>query len=397
MLKSNYVEDIFLTFYQLMIRHGFALSKQDSNAAYNFQNLLSNGEKITKSQGNLILKILEKYKLIANQYNFDYANCIQTPEWRQEFRSLDLSKKITVEQQETGEKFVILKFPYNLKEIFDKEFPPENGYGIISSWDHERKVRVVPFNKINIIALNEFVKKYQFEMDDSFIESVSIVENIWNDQDQYIPHSIIFENKIILMNSNEYVDEYFEKHATGNLAQDVFLAKSMNFLLKIDRMPENTVEKISTSNCNKFWIKNFEDFFHLYKDINDKICILLDRNTVVQSWIEKFVENAEKNGVDRRDIRVCFRAPKEDTSDLNQWIKDNDLGGPVADGKIYIFHHKPAKWLFKDGINVKIIVTNGIYPETHSLTKDWMNSHPCVVYLSDIKPTPNKGTKIVEL
>ena len=53
--------------------------------------------------------------------------------------------------------------------------------------------------------------------------------------------------------------------------------------------------------------------------------------------------------------------------------------------------------MFKDSIDVKMLVTNNIYPPTNTMTKDWFNSHPCVVYLGDTKPTEQRGQKIVEL
>jgi hypothetical protein len=34
---------------------------------------------------------------------------------------------------------------------------------------------------------------------------------------------------------------------------------------------------------------------------------------------------------------------------------------------------------------------------TSVLTKDWFNTHPCTVYLGDIKPSHTKDKRIVEL
>ena len=78
-------------------------------------------------------------------------------------------------------------------------------------------------------------------------------------------------------------------------------------------------------------------------------------------------------------------------------MSDNGFGGKVEEGKILIFNHKPAKWLFKEQENVKLLVTNNLYPATNSIAKDWLSSHPCVIYLGDIKPSELRGQKIVEL
>jgi len=53
--------------------------------------------------------------------------------------------------------------------------------------------------------------------------------------------------------------------------------------------------------------------------------------------------------------------------------------------------------LFKDLDDVTLLVTNNVFPPTNVMTRDWFNSHPCVIYLGDIKPSETKGQKIVEL
>jgi hypothetical protein len=170
----------------------------------------------------------------------------------------------------------------------------------------------------------------------------------------------------------------------------MLLAKEMCFPLKISKKPEKIVEKIASNKNNIFWIDTNEKFFDLYKQVDEKICIVLDRASYKDKWLETFVEDSEKCGVSRSDIRVCFRDNKDQDRGLNQWIKDNDLGGPVEGGKIFIFEHKPAKWLFKDNIDVKIIVTNNLYISSNTFINEWMTSHPCVVYLGEIKPTLTK-------
>jgi hypothetical protein len=390
MTSYHYTEDIFIEFYRLMIQHGFALAGQDHSAAYNFQNLLTSGSQLTQSQAGLIVKILKKYKTIAQKYNFDYNDQIENPVWKKEFRILDLTKKVFVEKDENGELMVFLKFPFSMKELFDREFSTEKEHFKHSRWNQERKLRQINFTDINVVALYEFVKKHQFEIDDSFLDTVESVENIWANQENFIPHSVIFEQRIVLMNSNEYADAYFEEHSTGNISHDMLLAKEMCFPLKISKKPEKIVEKIASNKNNIFWIDTNEKFFDLYKQVDEKICIVLDRASYKDKWLETFVEDSEKCGVSRSDIRVCFRDNKDQDRGLNQWIKDNDLGGPVEGGKIFIFEHKPAKWLFKDNIDVKIIVTNNLYISSNTFINEWMTSHPCVVYLGEIKPTLTK-------
>ena len=157
MIPYEYTEDIFLEFYNLMVRHGFTLTSQDQSAAYNFYSLISTGSQLTQSQAGLIVKILKKYTVTAQKYDFDYADQIENPVWKKEFRILDLTKKIFVEDDEAGELLIFLKFPYSMKEVFDREFSTEKDYFKHSKWNQERKLREVKFSEINVVALYEFL------------------------------------------------------------------------------------------------------------------------------------------------------------------------------------------------------------------------------------------------
>jgi hypothetical protein len=380
-----------------MVRHGFALTGQDQSATYNFYSLISNGSKLTQSQAGLIIKILKKHKVIAQKYNFDYSDQIENPVWKNEFRILDLTKKIFVEKDEAGELLIFLKFPFSMKEVFDREFSTEKDHFKHTRWNQEKKLREVKFLEINVVALYEFLQKHHFEIDDSFLEAVESVEDIWANQEDFLPYSTIFENQLVLINSNEYADAYFEKNSTGNIYHDMLLAKSMQFPLNLISKSQELVEKIASSSNNIFWINSNEKLFDVYKKIDGKICIVLDRASHKQQWLENFIKDSEKCQISRSDIKICFREPKESNSGLNQWIKDNGLGGPVEDGKIFIFEHKPSKWLFKDNIDVKIVVTNNLYINPNTYVNDWMSSHPCVIYLGEIKPTLPKGAKSFDI
>jgi len=109
------------------------------------------------------------------------------------------------------------------------------------------------------------------------------------------------------------------------------------------------------------------------------------------------VADADAQGVSRDEIKVCFRDSRLQDTGINEWIKLAGVGGKVESGRLLIFESRPAKWLFKDTSDVTLLVTNNVFPPTNVITRDWFNSHPCVIYLGDIKPSETKGQRIVEL
>ena len=397
MLSSEYIEDIFVKFFDAVIHSSVSMQTQDSSAALSFYNCIQNGTQLTENQGRFILKILDKYKNISAINGYDYKELIKTPSWKSPFRVLDLTKKISVEKDAEGKLWICVKFPYNLKTQFDKEVFSGDSAQNNSYWDHERKYRRLPFYGANLMLLHDFCANNGFEIDESFIAALNETEEIWNRSNEVTPFSVDINNEIVLVNSNEDTENYWTDHKTDSKEHNMFLAKSMGYPLKLQATPKSLIEKISNSDYNNFWIKDFKSFFEMYKNIGGVVCVLIDRASSPLPYLQEFIEAADISNIDRADIKVCFREDNNSTSEFNKWVKEQSLGGKVDSGKIFIFNQKPPKWLFHKQIPVKLIVTNNLYPDTSMLVRDWLSGHPCVCYIGNIKPSIQRKTVIVEL
>jgi len=282
-----------------------------------------------------------------------------------------------------------------LKKEFEDEIERRETLHAHSFWDPDEKVRRLDFYHYNLITLYEFVCKHNFEIDDTFMNVLSDVEEIWQNSEDAIPSSELGTYGVQLKNASDETAEWWQSNKAGSISKDLLLAKRMGFLYQ--EKPRNLVEKIAASQENSFWMKTNQEFFQLAKSCPGKICVLLDRSSATLPWLQNFVADAEKSGVSREEIKVCFRDNKESATGLNDWIKIAGVGGKVETGRILIFESKPAKWLFKSSNDVTLLVTNNIFPPTNTMARDWFMCHPCVVYLGDTKPTETKGQKIVEL
>ena len=394
MLSSEFAEDIFTEFYHWVSQQKISIQGQDFSPISSFHEKIINDSELTKNQANFLIKLLEKYKTMSAMAGFDYRSQLQDIKWRKEFRVLDLSKKIYVELRENKLE-ICLKFPYQLKKEFEDEIERRETLHAHSFWDANDKVRRLDFYHYNLIALYEFVCKHNFEIDDTFMNVLSDVEEIWQNSEDAVPYSELGTYGVQLKNASDETLEWWQSNKAGSISKDLLLAKSMGFLYQ--EKPRNLVEKIAASQENSFWMKNNQDFFELAKSCPGKICVLLDRSSATLPWLQSFVADAEKSGVSREEIKVCFRDNKESTTGLNDWIKIAGVGGKVETGRILIFESKPAKWLFKADNDVTLLVTNNIFPPTNTMARDWFMCHPCVIYLGDTRPTETKGQKIVEL
>jgi hypothetical protein len=394
MLPSEFAEDIFTEFYHWVSQQKISIQGQDFSPISSFHEKIINDSELTKNQANFLIKLLEKYKTMSAMAGFDYRSQLQDIKWRKEFRVLDLSKKIYVELRENKLE-ICLKFPYQLKKEFEDEIERRETLHAHSFWDANDKVRRLDFYHYNLIALYEFVCKHNFEIDDTFMNVLSDVEEIWQNSEDAVPYSELGTYGVQLKNASDETLEWWQSNKAGSISKDLLLSKSMGFLYQ--EKPRNLVEKIAASQENSFWIKTNQEFFQLAKSCPGKICVLLDRSSATLPWLQSFVADAEKSGVSREEIKVCFRDNKESTTGLNDWIKIAGVGGKVETGRILIFESKPAKWLFKADNDVTLLVTNNIFPPTNTMARDWFMCHPCVIYLGDTRPTETKGQKIVEL
>lgn len=392
MLESRFVEDVLEEFYNLIQYRKISVDGQEFSAVQSFYDNICRGVAFTQNQANFLLKILHKYKTFARMAGLDLSNVLANPQWKNPFRVLDLSKKIYVEKDDIGTISVCLKFPFQLKKEFETEFPDlSNKF----SWDAENKIRRHTVYDVNMIQLYEFVKKHNFDIDDSFMIILGEIEEIWQNQDQLLPRSKIDNSSVVLVNTSEDAANYWRDNSTGKINNDLFLAKSMGFIL--DKKPENLIERICSEDATNFWIEDMNRLLSLSISIEGRTCIILDQSSDSLEWLKDFAKTVDNLGIDRSLIKVCFRSDKEENPELNSWVKNNGFGGKIDSGKILIFHGKPAKWLFKDLQSVKIIATTIIYPSLNPITRDFINSSSCVFYLGNLKPSEQRGHKIVKL
>jgi hypothetical protein len=164
----------------------------------------------------------------------------------------------------------------------------------------------------------------------------------------------------------------------------------------LDKRPSNTIEKICSTDETWFWYKDLKQLLELLSTIDGKIVFLLDRSSDFKSWVKDFKEILTKHEISV-EARVCFRQNNKEDSEFNKWIAENNLGGKVDEAKFLIFLQRPNKWLFNQLQDVKIVVTNSVYQPNDQLAMYFLQSHHCVIFAGDVKPTEPRGKKIVSL
>jgi hypothetical protein len=384
MKKSEYIEDEFVKFYTSFCLHSLSAKEQD--ACDSFYDLCLRQEPFTEKQAIYLKFILKKY----------YPDYDSNLKFKHSYRILDDRKIVYVKESADNKISIAFKFPYSFLETFDKEFETSGGHTKYTYWDPEEKVRKIDLHSANYLKISNFVNENNFTKELSFLELESCLQEALNDQENIIPYAVNDCNTIKLINAEEAAVDFFNNHKKNHRDTDALLAKIMGFPVRSVNKEKSIIEKIVSSKQQFFWMKNNLDFFKLMKTVDTKTCIIIDRNEKEKIWLKKFVEEA-KNHIPDKKIRVCFRENQEKDREFNDWIKETDTGGKVDQGDIFIFQYKPPKWVLKEKQNMLFIVTTMITPPSNTITQDFFSVTPCVIYLTEIKPTEWRNKTIVDL
>jgi hypothetical protein len=395
MTSKFYIEDIFMKFFITMSHNGIGMQIHDTNAASSFYLTLMDGNAITEKQGAYILKLLHKYRNTCASI-YDYRDLLENPSWKKPFRVVDNRKQVWVEKDDTNLHWICLKFPFAFKETFDEEIGKSDHYlNGTNIWDKNKKIRKLFLYDFNMVHIVDFCRKHGFEIMDTAVEALSAIEEIWNNQEQYLKTSVIQDGTVVLQNAAEESLEHFDKNKSNNINSDLVLAKSLGHYYS--GKTNNMFETIASNRTNIFHCKDVKAFLDLCYGVEGKIVILLDKTDQSIDWVKGLARNIDECGYNKQDFRVCFRTNNKLNPDFNKWVSENGFGGKITGAKFLIFREKPAKWLFKDEKDVTIVASNDLLPGLNGSAKSMLRSHPCVVYINEYKPVKQYGETIVEL
>lgn len=391
MLKIDYTDQLFLEFANLVIKGSIVIQYEDLTPLSNFHSLLSKGQSFTHSQSQFMLRLLTKYKSKILDANLD-TGLLDNPVWSQPFRIIDTTKKIYVEQND-GCTFICVKQPFSFKDSFEKHCVKENADWRDAAWHPDEKVRKYTLNAVNPILVKDFADQKKYEMSQDFLDLVETVEQVYEDQEKYLPYSSVVDNKIELFNYASSAKIYFDSHKTEDIVNDAFLAKSLGY--PCNNLDKNILGKICSTNTNFFHIGDLQKFVDLCFSVKGQVFILTKEK--YKTWINNFLKIVDQRGYSKSSIKIGFRAHSNEDSEFNEWIRDEGLGGDLSNGKVVIFKDKVPKWLIEKNIDVTIVATAGPFLPSSAVSQTWINQQSCVIFLGEIKPSPIKGQKIVEL
>ena len=392
MLEVKYTEDLFISLTDHVQLNAISYQPQDYKPMMSFKTLIKNGDPLTEKQGKFVLILLGKYKKQLEAYIGQTID-IEVLQWRYPFRVIDYSKSLVLKNNDNGYPCAYLKFPYTLKDSFDKTFKgayPYNG---------DSGTREVPLLSVNPIQLLEFCVFNNFDIENEFIDYVDQVEEIWEKERTIVPYCMIENDTVVLVNAFSETQDYFEKNKFNDVYKDSYLARSLGFPLATTK--QDPLSKICANiDDTHFWSNNLDNVADILVKLDlDRVVVVLDRQADSKRFIVDLLDKLNERCYNSNTIRVCFRGPNnnEQGKEFNKWIKMNNLGGKVDSGKIFIFKHSIAKWVKNFDFKPQLAISNFIYESTNVSTRNFLKACRTTITVSDMSPTTRKENKIVQL
>lgn len=383
------IEDLILHIYDPM--NGFdrkALPSRDRSILFSMASQLKKPLALTEKQAILAVKIINENKHLYERIE-DLNSLLANPLYKYPFRSIDSSRKIFI----LKDNMIAIKFPFDngLNKLLDK-IQGRKQYNI------EHRCHVYRLTEDNIRIIMTLFQNRDFIIDKKIQEWSNEIDAILLYPTSFVP-SIKIENGVELLNCNSYAQDYFDKNKTGNLVNDLFLAKSMKLFFRdqiVDLIQSLDISEITKkyllNNSNAVTVSTYSknDIAMLTHEVNSyPILVLADDNDVeFTAWVASFIQY----GVKQSEMSVLFRSDKNVA--FNEYVKNQQLNNLVDDNtKVVFIKNKMPKILYKLDFKPRIVISNSTF-FVHYTSQKVVDSHPAVLYYTEKQ---HIGKKIAEL
>lgn len=371
--------------------------------------LLYNNNQLTEKQGQLALKILNKYRNEIRTHIPTLDADLDNPKWKNLFRVLPKHKKISIGIHDQPAKFfngkcILVEFPYddNIVHTFrthNSEIHELHKGG----WDANLKQWVFALSEKNIEWLGDTLLSKEFQADDAFLNLYQEIKDVIPNVESYIPMITETDNGYTLVNTHRSVP----KIETDNLVEALFLAREYGITTwddKIDSRIKSQLHPVtktilSVSNKKHPWVDSNVHSVDVFQDLiqyGGPALVIIPGGSELE-MVTVWTEFALRMGIEPEHMSVMFRLPNEQAG-FNQFVKIAKLNNPVDENTRLVFvSTKITKPLIKAGIKFNTVINLGYYNYMHFTMSTVVDNARNLVYYSMKAPTKNNKWQPREL
>ena len=354
--------------------------------------LVYNSNHLTERQGQLALRLLNKYRIELRPHISTIDFDLDNPKWKNPFRVLPKFKRISIVDKNQ----IHVEFPYDneLVELLRKRNVEvhELHKGV---WNSELKKWVFSLTERSIEWIGDTLIPREFQADEEFQSLYASIKDVVADIENVLPMLVQTETGFGLKNTHKNIPQ----PQTTDLVEALFWAREYGITVwddSIDQrihneLPPVTKVIVSISSKKHPWIDSsvhkIDEFTDLIKFGGPAMVIIPGGSEL--SLIKEWTEFASRVGIDASLLSVMFRLPNEH-AEFNQYVKEAGLNNPVDERtKLVFVSTKITKPLVKSGIKFNTVINLGYYNYMHFSMSTVVDNARNLVYYSMKQPVKN--------
>ena len=393
-----------------LFKHNTFFEGKDATILASFADQIAYGtNQLTEKQGLLALRVLNSHRDQIRAKLSTIDDVLDNPQWKKPFRVISQQKRISIIRQPIegySGPVIGIEFPYNdqlvdmLRKHNSDMHPLYKG-----TWNGDHKKWLFNLTEKNIEWVGVTFLAHGFQADEEFLNLYKSVSDIFEDIETHLPMLVQTDTGFKITNGHKNVPQ----PDTNNLVEALFWAREYGITTWDDAIETRIqneshpvirlILSLPKSNNKHPWVDSAVHSVDAFTDLltygGPALVVVPGGSelTMVRQW----AEFAQRLGISKQDMSVMFRLPN-DHSDFNQYVKEQELNGPITDTTRVVFvSTKITKPLIKSGIKFNTVINLGYYNYMHFTMSTVVDNARNLVYYSTKAPTIQRTWRQHEL
>jgi hypothetical protein len=371
------------------------LDFQDLEIMRSFHEQTMKGVGLTEKQRGLAIRILKTYeKNLDIFFNGPVSSFLENPTFKLPVRVIKYVRKISIINHPDYGRSIKLEFPFDEEKI--KQIRDKRSISNTIAWDQNLTAWIFSLEESSIKFLMDFVGEDKYEFDQEFTnyleQTLDILKNIENivpmlALDNGLPKIVNSLENMPDLTSTDILGAVFEARKLGILTWD----ENIEECPEIKNLPESIKELLSSDYDEMTVVDSQKTEINVLSYVVEYLspCLFIIPGGNEIDKLSKAYDFLQDVGIKNSEVSTMFRLPSETGENFNNFVKNNQLNGPISDEtKIVFVSTKLPKSVLKSKIKFNSIVNMGTHSAHHTV-KDFMKNHENLVIFSEITKFKN--------
>lgn len=379
-----YIEDLII----VLAQSGIKQSPFDVRLVISFYNQIREKTSFTEKQANLAISLTKKYKnKLEAHLSKNIDGFLLNPQFKQPFRVINNSKKITTIIHPEYKKALRVEFPYD--DHLLTKFRQEKQTLDYAQWNPEEKTWIFSLDEKSIRFLSGLIKENGFTADDEFMDYVKQFDNIQENIEKYVPMVVRDNDTIKFVN----ISKNLPQNQSSDLLVSLFNARKLG----IQTWSEDIERELDNGILKKFLKSDPGVGFdvdlteHSLIDLKNIIkylfpCLVVIPGGTELEKIQKSLELFNSLELTNSEMSVLFRLSSDIGKEFNNFVKENHLNSKISTNtKVIFISTQVPKTILESNIKFNSVLNFNFY-NIHYKIRDFISWHHNVINILENTP-----------